>query len=45
MKVIKETAEHYCPDWDGMLIQPSDPEFDCCLCWVLDEIDPLKNLE
>ena len=25
-------AGHYCPEWDGMLIRPGDPEFECCTC-------------
>ena len=23
---------HYCYDWDGMLIDDSCPEFECCTC-------------
>lgn len=23
---------HYCPDWDGMLINPGCPEAEVCLC-------------
>lgn len=23
---------HFCPDWDGMLIDDSDPEFAKCTC-------------
>lgn len=29
-----ERAEgwHFCPEWDGLLIGPDDPEWSCCLC-------------
>ena len=23
---------HFCDEWDGLLIDKSDPEFDCCGC-------------
>lgn len=23
---------HFCYDWDGMLIDHTDPEFECCNC-------------
>lgn len=23
---------HFCPDWDGLLIDESDPEFETCHC-------------
>lgn len=23
---------HYCPDWDYLLIDKNDGEFECCLC-------------
>ena len=23
---------HWCPEWDGLLSLPSDPEFEACLC-------------
>ncbi len=25
---------HFCPDWDGMLVEPGAPEFGCCLCGI-----------
>lgn len=24
---------HFCAEWDGMPIDPSMPEFDCCTCF------------
>jgi len=24
---------HWCPEWDGMLIDEKDPEFECCACF------------
>jgi hypothetical protein len=24
---------HFCPDWDGLLIDDSDPEFEHCRCF------------
>lgn len=23
---------HFCDEWDGLLIDQTDPEFDCCTC-------------
>ena len=23
---------HFCADWDGLLIDQTDPEFECCHC-------------
>ncbi|USM11538.1 hypothetical protein vBCbaSRXM_93 [Citromicrobium phage vB_CbaS-RXM] len=23
---------HFCPDWDGMLIDAADPEYEYCYC-------------
>ncbi len=27
-----EEGWHFCPDWDGLLIHESHPEFECCTC-------------
>lgn len=24
---------HFCPDWDGLLINPTMGEFECCTCF------------
>ena len=24
---------HFCAEWDGLLIGPMNPEFDCCTCF------------
>lgn len=26
------TTLHFCPDWDGLLIDDNDPEYDNCGC-------------
>lgn len=31
------SKRHYCPDWDYMLIDEGDPEFESCLCFFGDE--------
>jgi hypothetical protein len=31
-KQVGALKEHYCPDWDYLLIGPEDPEWGCCLC-------------
>jgi hypothetical protein len=31
---------HFCDEWDGLLIDREDPEFECCLCTFSDEFDP-----
>jgi hypothetical protein len=31
---------HFCDEWDGMLIDRTDDEFDCCSCTFTDEFDP-----
>lgn len=31
---------HYCPDWDYLLIDQTDIEFDACSCDFGDIIDP-----
>lgn len=31
--VCKFNYKHYCPDWDFMLIEDGDPEFECCTCY------------
>lgn len=31
---------HFCPDWDSMLIDDSDVEFECCCCDLKDGHDP-----
>lgn len=23
---------HCCPDWDGQIVRPDDPEAECCTC-------------
>ena len=28
---IKE-GWHFCCEWDGLLIHPNDPEYECCSC-------------
>ena len=30
---------HFCDDWDGLLIDREDPEFDCCHCTFSDDYD------
>lgn len=25
---------HYCPEWDGLLIDKNDPEFGVCTCFT-----------
>ena len=29
---LKGDHKHYCPDWDGLPIDETCPEFDCCSC-------------
>ncbi len=31
---------HFCDEWDGLLIDKSDHEFDCCSCTFSDEFNP-----
>lgn len=31
---------HFCDEWDGLLIDRDDPEFECCSCTFNDEFDP-----
>jgi hypothetical protein len=31
---------HFCSDWDGLLIDQTAPEFDCCSCCFSDDYDP-----
>jgi hypothetical protein len=26
---------HACPEWDGLVIGPEDPEFECCECNII----------
>jgi hypothetical protein len=26
---------HACPEWDGLVIGPEDPEFECCECNIV----------
>ena len=35
---IKYPYLHWCHEWDGMLIDDSDPEFDCCLCYPKEDM-------
>ncbi len=30
---IINKQKHYCPDWDFMEIDNTNPEFECCLCF------------
>lgn len=29
---VEIAGSHSCPDWDGLLIHPSDPEMEGCTC-------------
>jgi hypothetical protein len=31
---------HFCDEWDGLLIDQADPEFECCSCTFSAEYDP-----
>lgn len=31
---------HFCSEWDGLLIDQTDPEFDCCSCLFGPDYDP-----
>jgi hypothetical protein len=31
---------HFCDEWDGLLIDRDDPEFEFCSCQFSDEFDP-----
>jgi len=35
---------HQCPDWDYMVIEPKDPEFECCTCYE-DEMEKKTALQ
>ena len=37
--------KHYCPDWDFMLIDRHDPEFNSCTCNLTDINIALEVLE
>jgi hypothetical protein len=37
--------KHYCPDWDFMLIDRHDSEFECCTCDFSDIPRVLEVLE
>ena len=37
--------KHYCPDWDFMLIDRHDSEFECCTCAFSDIPRVLEVLE
>ena len=30
----REPTLHFCNEWDGMLIDKTDPEFEVCLCYA-----------
>lgn len=32
-EILKEPTLHFCPDWDDLVIDKNDPEFECCLCF------------
>ena len=35
-----ENLNHYCIEWDFMIIDKDDPKFECCLCFT----DDLKQV-
>lgn len=37
--------KHLCPEWDFMEIDEKDPEFDACLCFRKEELEPPKEGE
>lgn len=46
LKLTREDHEqargflHFCNEWDGLLIDRDDPEFECCSCSFSAEFDP-----
>lgn len=36
----KYPSLHFCPNWDLLLIEENDPEFECCTCGF-----PKKNVQ
>jgi hypothetical protein len=34
---------HFCDEWDFMLIDKDDPEFDCCICIFSSDYDPITG--
>ena len=32
MIVRRLMAPHYCYDWNGLYVKPSDPGAECCIC-------------
>jgi len=35
---IKYPRLHFCPEWDFMLINDDDPEFEACSCYYKDGV-------
>ena len=35
--------QHYCVEWDDMLIDETCPEFACCLCFEGEEFEQLRR--
>ena len=35
--------EHYCTEWDDMLIDETCPEFTCCTCFDDEEFKKVKE--
>lgn len=31
-RVLTGAHRHWCPDWDGLPVDESCPEFECCTC-------------
>lgn len=32
-RILTSAYAHYCYDWDGLPVDETTPEWDCCLCW------------
>lgn len=34
---------HFCDEWDGLLIDQTDPEFECCTCLFSADFDKVTG--
>lgn len=43
MRTLTGNHKHYCMDWDGMAIDDTCPEFECCTCIDVEGRQALKG--
>ena len=39
-KVLTGKRAHWCWDWDGLPVDETTCEFECCTCWADEEPEP-----